>query len=77
MRISHDREADAAYVYLVDPIGRGEAVRTHVVDLPFHPNSITLDFDVNGHLLGMEVLGAHDVLRPATLAQAQDVSQLE
>ncbi|WP_432925830.1 DUF2283 domain-containing protein [Microbispora sp. CA-135349] len=72
MRIEHDRENDAAYVYLVDRIDDGEAETQIQVEAPELRGEIVLDLDRNGTLLGIEVLGASYVLRPEVLAQAGD-----
>ena len=50
MRITYDREADAAYIYLVDDIHTPE---TRHVD-----EDINLDFDEHNQLVGIEVLSA-------------------
>lgn len=75
MRVTHDVEADAAYVYLVDGIGRGEVANSHVADIALTNAALTVDFDVNGRVLGIEVLGASKVLRPETLQAAEDITR--
>ncbi len=72
MKITCDRFADAAYIYLLD-IPPGGVAETY----PLDPNEklvtgLALDFDKSGNLLGIEVLGAkhrlpEDVLREAEL----------
>jgi uncharacterized protein YuzE len=64
-RVTYDAEANAAYIYLADAIGRGEAVRQQVVD-----GDIILDFDASGRLLGIEVLDARRRLPDGILAMA-------
>lgn len=60
-RISYDREADAAYVRFSDgKIVESEEVRPGVV----------LDFDADGKIVAMEVLGAAELLPKDTLAAA-------
>ena len=70
--MTHDGDADAAYIYLVDRIGRGEVARTSVAG---HGSpvldSVNLDFDADGRLLGIEVLGAGRALREETLQGAE------
>ncbi|HZM30814.1 MAG TPA: DUF2283 domain-containing protein [Acidimicrobiales bacterium] len=65
LRLTYDREADAAYVYLLAPTAVQPSVaRTMSVD-----ENINLDFDDEGRLVGIEVLGARN-LRPELLAEA-------
>lgn len=71
MRITYDSEAGAAYIYVVDPIGAGEAVtQQHSITTPDPDGEIILDFDADGKLLGIEVLDAERVLRTDTLKAA-------
>jgi uncharacterized protein YuzE len=64
MRITYDREANAAYIYLVD-IAPGKAVQQK--EIPVDDRGvIVLDFDASGYLLGVEILGADSIL-PAQL----------
>lgn len=74
MRLTHDEEADAAYVYLVDEIARGEVAASRVAAIPLENASLTVDFDANGRVLGIEVLGASRVLRPETIQAADDIT---
>lgn len=62
--LRHDPEVDAAYVTIGAPIRAGEAVRQVPVPLPDDlPGELILDFDRDGHLLGVEILGASALLR--------------
>ena len=70
VRVTYDGAADAAYIFLVDRVLPGEAVRTAVGAAPTATTSVNLDFDVDGRLLGVEVLGASSVLRQETLQLA-------
>ncbi|WP_248958637.1 DUF2283 domain-containing protein [Sphaerisporangium perillae] len=60
--IEYDHEVDAAYSYIVDAIADGEAVEQVVVERP-GSGDIVLDFDRDGHLLGVEIIGANRLLR--------------
>ena len=71
MRMTYDAEADAAYFYIVDPIGPGEAVESHPVNASLSGAAVIASFDADKRLLGIEVLGASRALRPETLAQAE------
>jgi uncharacterized protein YuzE len=72
LRIEHDDENDVAYIYLVDELGQGEAEAQVLVEREGMPGEVVLDFDAQGHLLGIEVLGASAILRPEVLAQANE-----
>ena len=57
IRITHNAEADAAYIYVADPIAPGGVARSKLLD-HFTPGaSVTLDFDSDNRLLGIELLG--------------------
>lgn len=75
MRLTHDAEADAAYVYLVDEISRGEVASSHVGDIPMDRAALTVDLDADGRVLGIEVLGASRVLRDETISAAEDITR--
>ncbi len=70
VRVTYDPEADAAYFYLVAEIRDGQAVQTVCVDREEVGGMVNLDLDVEGKILGMEVLGARRLLRPELLPQA-------
>lgn len=74
MRITCDSVANAAYIYVVDEIGPSEAVRSDVSDIELKNAAIICDFDSDDRLLGMEILGARNVLRPETLNQAEHLA---
>jgi uncharacterized protein YuzE len=61
MRITYDSTVDAAYVYLVE-IEHGAAISQK--HLPLENGEVILDFDKDGHLLGIEILGAKSILKP-------------
>lgn len=58
MEFEYDEIAKAGYLYLADNIGKGEAVRTVRAT-----DDIILDFDKDGHLIGVEFLSPH-VIHP-------------
>ncbi|MEO8025493.1 MAG: DUF2283 domain-containing protein [Bryobacteraceae bacterium] len=70
MRMTYDREVDAAYLYVQDPIAPGSAVTTHVCEVNT-PGSIHLDLDRDGRLLGVEILDASRVLTESALRNAE------
>lgn len=59
--LDHDADADAAYVSL-SPVPAG-GVRTNVVVERPGRGDIVLDFDEDGFLVGIEIIGAQHVLR--------------
>jgi uncharacterized protein YuzE len=67
-RFTVDHAADAAYLYVAPSIGAGESVENVIVERP--QGTIVLDFDAEGHLLGVEIIGATTLLTPATLGDA-------
>ncbi|MFH6680998.1 DUF2283 domain-containing protein [Clavibacter michiganensis] len=72
MKITYDADADAAYIQVVNSIGAGQVVeQIHSIATPGRKGEISLDFDSNGQLLGVEVLQAGDVLAAEVLAAAE------
>jgi uncharacterized protein YuzE len=69
MKITYDPEADAAYLQLVERVD-GEIAETLPVEEldESRAGGFIFDFDDDGRLLGIEVLGARRALRQATLA---------
>jgi uncharacterized protein YuzE len=60
-----DPETDAANLKLIDG-GVGRSADTRVVDIPDR-GQIVLDFNLEGHLVSIEVLGARGLLPPELL----------
>jgi uncharacterized protein YuzE len=75
VRMTHDAAANAAYIYLVDEIARGEVTYSRVADIPMDNAAITVDFDAEGRVLGIELLGASRALRAETIRAAEDVTR--
>ena len=71
MKVRYDRSADAAYIYLT-PQKPGSAVRTYACDAEAVNGHIQLDFDKDGHLIGIEVLDASRLLARAVLEAADE-----
>jgi uncharacterized protein YuzE len=69
MRATYDSEANAVYFSIQDDIIEGSAVENFVVERP-DQGDIILDFDADGRLLGVEVIGATDLLHAAVLLAA-------
>lgn len=71
MKLTYDREADAAYLQVADNSARGAAVRQIQVPEDKHVSGeFILDFDSDGELLGLEILFASDALSPSALKAA-------
>ncbi len=71
MRITYDRSADAAYIYLQDAIPPGGVKRTYPCDPSQVNGAIHLDFDAAGRLVGIEVLDASSKLPTDLLGEAE------
>ncbi|MFD6699823.1 MULTISPECIES: DUF2283 domain-containing protein [unclassified Microbacterium] len=72
MRTTFDAEADAAYIYLVPEMEPGRSVRT--IEAPgVEGGVVVLDFDVEGILLGVEIVGARQLLDPMLVAGAERI----
>lgn len=67
-----DAVADAAYLPLVDHIGNGEIVENTVIERS--NGTIILDFDSDGHLLGVEILEARALLREETITELEQIA---
>ncbi len=74
MRVTYDASVDAAYIFLVDVIGPGEASKTYCCDPQEVNGQINLDFDSAGRLIGVEVLDASRFLSPELLEQAARIA---
>jgi uncharacterized protein YuzE len=68
MRLTHDSEADAAKIYLVDSIEPGGVARSCVCDVEMMDCSVILDFDATDKLIGIELPGASKLL-PSVLLE--------
>jgi uncharacterized protein YuzE len=75
VRMTHDADANAAYIYLVDEIARGEIAHSRVADIPMDNATITVDFDAEGRVLGIELLGASRALRAETIRADEDITR--
>lgn len=72
MRMTVDREVDAWYLQIVNVIAAGQAVEQVVVGRAGR-GEIVLDFDPDGFLLGVEVLGASRLLTAGVLDASEDL----
>jgi uncharacterized protein YuzE len=72
VRVTYDDKANAAYLELEDGVAEGSAVENVVVERPGQ-GDIVLDFDADGRLLGVEVIGATVLLRTTVLDAADPI----
>ena len=77
--ITYDSGADAAYIYLVPYVAPGRASHQVVVEGVPGDSEIVLDFDSEGRILGIEIIGARscltqDLLRSAVAIDSNGVS---
>ena len=72
MRITFDRGANAAYIYLAGSQD-GSAVETYQVEKPHLRGMINLDFDKTGRLIGVEVINATKLLPHSLLETAERI----
>lgn len=70
MRLTYDPQADAAFVYLVDEIGPGQAPRSLICDLEIQEGAVILLLNNDDRVVGIEVLGASRLLPPEILQSA-------
>ena len=66
MRLEYDKDIDAAYIYLVYPLRKGQAKKTKELN-----EGIILDFDLKGRLLGVEILNASKLLTKKVLHESR------
>src|SRR5688572_30811903 len=73
MRVTFDRRANAAYIYLAptEEDSPGVVARTETVSAAYIKGMVNLDFDKHGRLFGIEVLGATRLLPQQLLAGAE------
>jgi len=69
LRMTYDPVADAAYIYVTDPIEDGASVKGAILDHGLAGTAVVGDFDSEGHLLGVELLGVSRLLRPGVLPE--------
>jgi uncharacterized protein YuzE len=75
VRMTHDADSNAAYIYLVDEIAPGQIANSRVADILLDNAAITVDFDADGRVLGIELLGASRILRAETIRAAENITR--
>jgi uncharacterized protein YuzE len=66
MKVTYDKNADAAYIYLKDKITKGEVKNTVSMN-----ENIILDFNADKKLIGIEILSASRVVPKGAIASLQ------
>jgi uncharacterized protein YuzE len=64
---TYDSDADAAYIYFDHPIAARAAEQTVAFDSDH--GMLNLDLNADGHVLGLEIVGARKHLPPALLQE--------
>jgi uncharacterized protein YuzE len=72
MRMTFDREANAAYIFLEEASRQSRSVENVVVERD-GKGDIVLDFDADGRLLGIEIIGAAELVDGSVLAAAEQL----
>lgn len=67
MRVTYDPDPDAAYVQLGDEIGVGGVAFTYPCHIAAVGGMVSLDFDGDSRLVGLEIPGAKARLSPEVL----------
>lgn len=70
MKITYDKSADAAYIYLIENITPGWVKKTYPCDPTEVQGMINLDFTEDGRLGGIEIIGASKKLSQDILNKA-------
>ena len=72
MRLTYDREADAAYLRVAErSVPGGAAYQVEVPHVDVSAGEFILDLDSNGRLVGVEILFASHALPLSVLADAE------
>lgn len=70
MRLTYDQVADAAHLYLVDRIEQGMVSRGDILETDVEGAAVLVDYDIRGHILRFEFLGASKILPAEVLSGA-------
>lgn len=71
MRVTYDEDIDAAYIHFDD---QAIVARTDAREIP-GVGFVNLDLDEGGHVVGIEVIGARDLLPASVLAHAEETAE--
>ena len=73
MNGTYDAESDAVYLRLIENPEPGCSNRQAAVEAEGLRAMVVFDFDDEDRLLGIEIIGARDVLRPETLTMLRRI----
>lgn len=74
MRVTFDRRANAAYIYLIPSEAfKDRIAKQEVIAPPHMRGTVVLDLDKRGRILGIEVLGATSLLPYDLLDKAERI----
>ena len=62
--MTFDKDANAAYIYLKDKLGKGDVKKTLSLN-----DNIIMDFDKDEKLVGIEILNASSVLSKKVISE--------
>ncbi|MCX6580339.1 MAG: DUF2283 domain-containing protein [Candidatus Aminicenantes bacterium] len=71
MRVTYDKQANAAYIYLASQIFPRSIIDTYTCNPVEVGGEINLDFDNQGRLVGIEILNADKKLPMEVLENAE------
>ena len=74
LRVTYDRQVDAAYIYFVAPGDSAKSAYMYACDEDAVDGMINLDFGESGRLGGVEVLAASSKLPQYLLDSAEQLS---
>jgi uncharacterized protein YuzE len=77
VKVTYDREVDAAYIYVAERIAPGGVKRTYACDPSETGMILNIDFDEKGVILGIEVLAASYHLPKEVLANAHELTEAD
>jgi uncharacterized protein YuzE len=77
VKITYDREVDAAYIYVAETIPPGGVKKTYACEPSETGMILNVDFDGKGVILGIEVLGASFHLPKEVRANVHELTEAD
>ena len=75
MHLTYDPDLDVVYLRLDASPEAVAAERAETAPAPFGGSYVDVEYDADGYLVGVEILGAAQAIRPEVLAAAERVSR--